>query len=112
LVSDRRRDPELTAAFRDPDVLSGAESFVRRNERFAIGSLASGLREGRQAIFIGKELNWLGIWTIVLVGTIFCISVGAVVGVLTNRVDLGVGVTSGLATLVTCIETFAFWLYK
>ncbi|KAH8648024.1 hypothetical protein BGZ60DRAFT_423447 [Tricladium varicosporioides] len=112
LVSDRRRDHELTAAFRDPSVLSGAESFVQRNERFAARSLASGFQDGRQVIFIRNELTWLGIWTIVLVGTIFCISVGAVVGVLTKRVDLGVGVTSSLATLVTCVEAFAFWLYK
>jgi hypothetical protein len=111
-VSDRRRDPELTAAFRSPDILSGAESFVRKNERFAVRPLFSGLQEGRQAIFIGKELNWLGIWTIIFIGTIFCISIGFVVGILTKSVDLGVGITSGLATVVTCVEAFAFWLYK
>jgi hypothetical protein len=71
-----------------------------------------GSRLGREAIFIGRELRWLGICALILSGTILCVGVGVAVGVSTNSVDLGISVMSGLATLFTCVEAFAFWVYK
>lgn len=112
MVSDRRRDPELTASFHNPKLLSDSDCFVARNERFAVGSGFSELKRGREAIFIGRELRWLGICALILSGTILCVGVGVAVGVSTNSVDLGISVMSGLATLFTCVEAFAFWVYK
>ncbi|KAE9371697.1 hypothetical protein N431DRAFT_559151 [Stipitochalara longipes BDJ] len=112
LVSDRRRDSELTAAFRNADVLSSAEGFVQRNERFAVHSPSPALQEGRQVILIRRELRWFGIWVSILLGAILCIGAGVIVGILTNSVDLGIGVMSGLATIIASGQTFAFWVYK
>ena len=111
-MSDRRRDPELTAAFRNPEILFGAEGFVRKNERFAVDTPFSAVQEGRQVIFIKRELRWLGIWVLILLGTIFCIGAGVIVGILTNSFDLGIGVMSGFATIIASVEAFAFWVYK
>jgi hypothetical protein len=112
LVSDRRRELELTASFHNPKLLTDSDCFVAKNERFAVGSKFSELKRGREAIFVGRELRWLGICTLILGGTILCVGVGVAVGVWTNSVDLGISVMSGLATLFTCIEAFAFWVYK
>jgi hypothetical protein len=112
LVSDRRRDAELTAAFHNPDILSGADAFVRKNERFAVHSPSSVFQEGRQVIFIRRELRWSGIWVCIILGMILCVSAGVLVGILTKSVDLGIGTISGLATIVASVETFVFWVYK
>jgi hypothetical protein len=102
LVSSRERDPEFTAAFRNPEILSAADGFVKRNARFAVHPPSSGLQEGRQAIMIKQELNRLGIWVLNFAVTVICISVGVVVGILTKSVDLGVAITSGIATIAAC----------
>lgn len=112
LVMDRRQNPELTAAFRNPDILSRAESFVPKNDRFRVNPLSTVSQEGRHVIFIKQELNWVGICTLILTGIIFSIGMGIIVGLLTNRVDLGVGVTSDIAAIITLVEAFIFWLYK
>jgi hypothetical protein len=85
---------------------------VKINERFAVGSGFLGFQRGREAIFIGRELRWLGICALILSGTILCVGVGVGVGVWTKNVDLGIEITSSLATLLACIEAFAFWVYK
>jgi hypothetical protein len=112
LVSDRKRDPDLTAGFRNPGVLSSAEGFVRKNERFAVHSPSSALQEDRQVIFIRRELRWFGAWVSILLGAILCVGPGVIVGVLTKSVDLGIGITSGLATIIASVQAFAFWVYK
>jgi hypothetical protein len=108
LVSSRERDDELTIAFRNPEVLSGAEDFVERNKRFAVHPSSSRLQEGRQAIMIGQELKRLGFWILILAAMVFCIGLGVIVGFLTKSVDLGVAVTSGIATVAACVQAFGF----
>jgi hypothetical protein len=85
---------------------------VRKNERFAVDSPFSVVQEGRQLIFIRRELRWFGIWIFILLGIIFCIGAGVIVGILTHSIDLGIGVMLGLATIIASMEAFAFWVYK
>jgi len=112
LVSDRRQDPDLTAGFRNPEVLGSTEGFVRKNDKFEVSPPASALQEDRQVIFIRRKLRWFVIWVSILLGMILCIGSGVVVGVLTKSVDLGIGVMSGLATIITSVQAFVFWVYK
>jgi hypothetical protein len=106
LFSSREQDSELTAAFRNPEALSAAEAFVERNARFAVHPSSSRLQEGRQAIMIGQELKRLGFWILILAAMVFCIGLGVLVGFLTKSVDLGVAVTSGIATVAACCTGF------
>lgn len=108
LISSRERDPELTTAFHNPKILSAADGFVERNARFAVHPPSSGLQEGQQAILIKQGLKRCGIWFLILAVMVFCIGIGVIAGILTKSVDLGVAITSGIATIVVCVQVFGF----
>jgi hypothetical protein len=76
--------------------------------RFAVHSPSASLQDGRQAIMIGQELKRLGLWVLVLAMMVFCVSLGVLVGILTKSIDLGVAVTSGIATIAACVQAFGF----
>jgi hypothetical protein len=59
-------------------------------------------------ILIRLELKRLGIWVLVFAAMVFCIGVGIVVGIVTKSVDLGVAITSGIATIAACVQVFDF----
>jgi hypothetical protein len=108
VLSNREQDSELTTAFRNPEILSAADSFVERNVRFAVHPPCSILQEGRQAIMIRQELKRLVIWILVLAVMAFVIGIGVVVGILTKSVNLGVAITSGITTIAACVQVFGF----
>lgn len=81
------------------------------NARFENSSQAFSLKN-RKAILIGRELRWLGICVLAVMGTVVCVGVGVGVGFWTGSVDVGISVSSGLATILTCVEAFAFWVYR
>jgi hypothetical protein len=112
IISNRKIDLELTAAINHPMILSAAHGFLGRNKRFLAHSTSPIGRKGRGTLVIRESMNMYGIWAFIIGGTILCVLAGVVVGVLMKRIDYGVAVTSGLATVVTCIEAFVFWMYK
>jgi hypothetical protein len=112
IVSNRKIDLELTAAINHPMILSAAHGFLSRNKRFLANPTSLIGREGRGTLVIRESMSMYGIWAFIVGGTILCILTGVVVGILTKSIDYGVAVTSGLATVVTCIEAFVFWMYK
>jgi hypothetical protein len=112
IVSNRKIDLELTAAINHPMILSAAHGFLGRNKRFLANPTSLIGRKGRGTLVIRESMNMYGIWAFIIGGTILCILAGVVVGILTKSIDYGVAVTSGLATVVTCIEAFVFWMYK
>jgi hypothetical protein len=112
IVSNRKIDLELTAAINHPMILSAAHAFLGRNKRFLANPTSPIGRKGRSTLVIRESMNMYGIWAFIIGGTISCVLAGAVVGILTKRIDYGVAVISGLATVVTCIESFVFWMYK
>lgn len=67
---------------------------------------------GKQALLIGLQLNWLEFLALLAMNLILCFGTGIAVGMLTRRVDLGVAVTSGVAAVVACAQTFVFLVYK
>jgi hypothetical protein len=106
----RTHDIELTAAFHNPSILSNTHDFVRDNTQSAYGGLDERLE--KEALVIGLRLSWIGILFLLLSNIILCFGTGLVVGMLTRRVDLGVAVTSSVAAVVACVETFVFLVYK
>ncbi len=54
----------------------------------------------------------VGLICLFLLGMVFCLGSGILVGVFTERVDLGVAVTSGVAAVVGCVEAFLFLVYN
>lgn len=113
MVKKKSLDIELTAAFHRPELLSDSGNFLQLNSRFEVSSQIRSLqRQNRQAILIGGGLRWLGICVLAIVGAIVCVCVGIGVGFWTRSVDVGIGVSSALATILTCVEAFAFWLYR
>lgn len=109
-VTQRKRDLELTAAFRTPELLANANSLVEDNARFEIGHTGAGLE--REVLLIGLGLNWTGLLFLIFVNVIICIGVGGVVGMATKNVNLGVAVTSGVATTVGCVQAILFLVFK
>ena len=56
-------------------------------------------------------MNMLGLISLVLVGTVLSLGSGILASFLTKSVDLGVAVTSGVAGVISCVETFYFCVY-
>ena len=112
ISADKIPEPELTAAFQHPDILFSADDFVGRNKRFAVKFPESCRVEGRYAIMIRQGLNRLAVWVFILGGALCCIFAGVLVGAMTKSINLGVAVTSGIATVIACVEAFLFWVYK
>jgi hypothetical protein len=108
-VSDRTRNAEHTSAFYDPTILSRTNSFIQQNAQFAIGANATHARQ--QALLIGLEMNILGLVSLVLAGPVLSLGSGILESFLTERVDIGVAVASGVAGVIPCVETFSFCRY-
>jgi hypothetical protein len=53
----------------------------------------------------------LGFVSLVLVGLVLSLGSGILASFLTERVDIGIAVTSGVAGVISCLETFLFWVY-
>ena len=105
-MTHRALDVELTAAFYNPKVLSHVRDFVKVNSRFAVGHVGETL--GKEALLIGLQMNSTGLLALLLANVLVCIGTGTVVGLLTNRVDLGVSVTSSVAAVVACVQAVLF----
>jgi hypothetical protein len=113
MVTEKKLDVELTAAFHRPELLSDSGNFLQLNSRFEVSSQIYTIqRQQRQAILIGGKLRWLGICVLAIVGAVICVCAGVGVGFWTGSVDVGIGVSSTLATILTCVEAFAFWVYS
>ncbi len=112
IAVNRDLSHELTAAFHYPGVLFAAEDFVKRNRRFAVNSIEPYRREDRYAIMIRQGLDKRAVWVLILGGTLCCIFIGILVGILTKSLNIGLTVTSGIATVAACVEGFIFWAYK
>jgi hypothetical protein len=106
------RNAELTAAFKDPKILSAAKDFIQINARFALTYHLREATGGNEALLVGLEMNWIGLLALLLSNLIVCLGAGLVAGLLTERIDLGVAVTSGMASVVACIEAVLFLVYK
>jgi hypothetical protein len=109
-VTQRKRELEFTAALYNPKVLSNAKTFVKDNARFEIGSADTAF--DREALLIGLELNWKGLLSWIATNVILCVGVGVVVGIVTEDVNLGVAITSAVATILACLQTVLFFLSK
>jgi hypothetical protein len=103
------RNAELTCAFYDPTILSRTDSFIQQNTQFAIGPNVT--HERQQALLIRLEMNMLGLVSLVLLGLVLSLGSGILASLLTERVDIGIAVTSGVAGVISCVETFFFCVY-
>ena len=109
-MTRRKHNPELTAAFNNPNVLWSANDFVECNMKFAIDSLGPQTR--KQVLLIGLRLSWLGVLGLVLLNVLLCLGTGTAVGFLARRADLGVAVTSGVAAVTACVQAVLLLVYK
>jgi hypothetical protein len=56
-------------------------------------------------------MNKLGVVSLVLVGLVLSLGSGVLASFLTERVDIGIAVTSGVAGVISCVEAFLFCVY-
>ena len=47
-----------------------------------------------------------------LLNLAFCIGIGGAVGMATKDVNLGVAVTSGVATIIACVQAILYLVFK
>ncbi|KAF8857465.1 hypothetical protein BDZ45DRAFT_803341 [Acephala macrosclerotiorum] len=101
-VTRRKFQAELTAAFHDPELLSGALNFAKENDRFSDGS--HGGRARKEVLMISLRINRVMMALVSLLNIVVCLGTGILVGVVTRRADLGVAVTSAIAAIVACLQ--------
>lgn len=99
--------PDLTTAFRKPEVLRGTE-FIRLNEQFDVAPHRRQDARTRRAILIKTEVN-RHVITYVLVMVIGVgIGVGVAVGLWEGSAILGVATASCVVGAFALIQTFLF----
>jgi len=104
-VAQRKKDPEFTAAFYNPEILPNGVSFLAVSPPLLARQLRSG-RGGKHVLLIGLSVNWVVILLLVMLNAVVCLGPGILVGFLTQSVGFGVGVTSAVAAVLTCLESF------
>lgn len=105
-VTHQKLDLELTAAFLNPNLLSDAGDFARANNRFSLEPRAGRLE--KDTLVVGLQMNWLGLFSLILANVIVCFGVGILVGFVTKRVDLGIAFTSGVAGVLACVQAILY----
>jgi hypothetical protein len=108
-VMHTQRSDYLTAAFRNPRLLSQYSSFVAANQSFILSSRASGdLVLPRQAILIGLQTNRAAVVWVILGCCLVSILVCVVIGAYGGRWDLGLAASTGLIGVVSVVEIVLF----
>jgi hypothetical protein len=90
--------------------LSGVADFVKINTRFDVANPKHLF--GKEVLVIGLRMNWVGLAFLLLSNLAVCVGAGFLAGFVTGRVDLGVAVTSGVASILSCTEAVLFLVFK
>jgi len=100
----------LTEAFHYPAILTSSRDFVTSHQRYAL-STGTNANDPICVLLVGwttrKEYFAYFIAAVIL----FSVAAGICVGVLLHNVGLGVAVSSGLATVLSCVEGLVFWQF-
>lgn len=101
----------LTEAFHRPAILASTRNFVSSNHAFAARS-GSNLDGAMRTLVVGwatrKE------YIVYFIGVVILLSVaaGILVGFLTHNASLGLTVSSGLGTVLSCAEVLVCWHFR
>lgn len=108
VLSSRNRDPKLTTALPQPwDSICGRQFYGGKCEvccppsGFSLAERMAGYHDGAGTEAAGD----LGSYPC---SNDLCYDIGVVVGILMKSVDLGVAITSGIATIAACVQVFGF----
>lgn len=111
-IRDKKIDPLLTQALRDPSILKSATDFVVSNNRFAMLVATSNPQVEAKAPLIGwARTKSLLVWPIIFF-SILSVAIGLLVGELAHNAALGVAVTAGVAGVLSCMEVLMIWQAK
>jgi hypothetical protein len=111
-IRDKKIDPLLTQALRDPSILKSATDFVVSNNRFTMLVATSNPQVEAKALLIGwARTKSLLVWPIIFF-SILSVAIGLLVGELAHNAALGVAVTAGVAGVLSCMEVLMIWQAK
>jgi hypothetical protein len=101
----------LTEAFHRPTILASTRNFVSSNHAFAARS-GSNIDGPMRTLVVGwatrKE------YIVYFIGVVILLSVagGMLVGFLAHSASLGLTVSSGLGTVLSCVEVLVCWHFR
>lgn len=110
-IEDTKLDTVLSEAFRRPETLAETGNFVTNYQRFAVRPNTSPDAEPR-ALIVGWQTRAEFVAYFVMTIVLLSAGTGVSMGFLAHEASIGLAVSSGLATLLSCIEVLIFWLFR
>ena len=110
-ITDLKPNSILTEAFHHPALFAASQDFVSSNRRYQVRPGAN-FDDPTCALVVGwttrKDYLVYFIGAVVLLSVVF----GVLVGLLTRSASLGLTVSSGFGTVISCIEALLCWQFR
>lgn len=111
-LSGMELDPLLTEAFHDPSILASTHDVISSNNRLVISNPTSDPLAQTRGLVIGWVTTKSYLIWLILLFSVISLAIGVLVGVLIRDAELGVAVSGGAATILSCWEVFVVWHFK
>jgi hypothetical protein len=106
ILAGRQSSPELTSAFIRPHLLE------QNTAQFLAGNGLDFDAKTNKVLVIGRAINKNCIIFIFCIGLVVAIVVGTVVGVRSNRPEIGLASGTGVVGVIATMEAMLFWSLK
>lgn len=93
---------ELTEAFYNSQILDGAINFVKNNNQFEVCGLNG--KSEKQVILVSLQASYISLAIVLIVNLMLCIVPGILVGTFTTSADLGIAISSGIASILSSLS--------
>ena len=109
-------DSLLTEAFHRPTILASARDFVSSNRHFASRASSTNMMMDldvpTRTLVVGWTTRREYIIYLSAVVILLSVAAGVLIGFLTHSGSLGVAVSSGLGTVLSCVEVLVCWHFR
>jgi hypothetical protein len=114
LVRFSQKQPHdlLTKAMHHPGMMDHTHGFLFDNPHLVRNDPAPGPSTTQKALLVGWERDTTGVALMIGLVALLSVLAGVVVGVLLHNASLGIAASSGLATILSCVDVLVIWQFQ
>jgi len=111
IIAGRQHDDVLTQAFRSPDLLKSAASFLCAYRVFEADKTLQDAGPYGACCLVGYGIDRARLGVALLVLVLLCVVFGTAAGLVSGRVDVGFLFGCGAVTFMSAVEVIVIWMF-
>lgn len=108
-MASKVRDEGLTAAFRRPNLVANVIDFAAVCAVSLDGKQIANKLVMQKGILLERELEFKTVLGFLVLSILVCVVTGLVVGLLSRRFDIAIGLGGGMFTITQIVEAALLW---